>query len=175
VELATLQPQIRFELDGKTPKALVQEDHVEMHSTIAEFMIWCGAGARACARLRLGRRTIRGAPMLRANSDVAHFLHLHFPTCSLLRHHPPPMPHRFQELLDIASAKVCSSISGGSARLQRAAQGLTIDVSSNGSLARSLLALDNGDEMCVAIAASGERGAVLFEAVAHSPSGSVRF
>ncbi len=85
------------------------------------------------------------------------------------------MPHRFQELLDIASAKVCRRTSGGRVRLQRAAQGLTIDVSSNGSLARSLLAVDNGDEMCVAVAAAGERVAVLFEAVAHSPSGSVRF
>ena len=80
--------------------------------------------------------------MIEANRAVATLLWQRLPGSALLRHHAPPKPHKFAELLDCAKAL-----------------GIRIDTSSNAALAQSLAAAGAALEQRRAGSARGEEAA----------------
>jgi len=73
VELDSFRTNLKLDAQRRVV-GVEREADLEVHSTIAEWMIF-------------------------ANSTVAHAIWKRFPSCALLRHHPHPPLHRFQRLL----------------------------------------------------------------------------
>jgi VacB/RNase II family 3'-5' exoribonuclease len=74
--------EIRFELDKntKTAQSIQKSEHLEVHDTIAEFMI-------------------------AANVAVARRIFESYPSSALLRRHPLPKVHRFEALVTLAASQ----------------------------------------------------------------------
>lgn len=96
--LSLASPEVKFELDSETldPTEVKNSQMLEANRMVEEMM-------------------------LLANTSVARRVYQKFPSCALLRRHPPPSPEMFEPLVKAGRAV-----------------GVEIDTSSNGALAESL-------------------------------------
>ncbi len=77
LELNSLEVHFKLDPDTKSILGIQHEPDLEVHQTIAEWMVF-------------------------ANACVAYAIYQRFPEATLLRHHPPPQPQRFEKLIELA-------------------------------------------------------------------------